>query len=31
MSNYDTLNGFSGPLARAIEFIWREAELLDHK
>lgn len=31
MSNHDTLNGFSGPLARAIEFIWREAELLDHK
>ena len=31
MSNHDTLNGFSGPLAQAIEFIWREAELLDHK
>lgn len=30
MSN-DTLNGFSGPLAKAIEFIWREAELLDRK
>lgn len=30
MSN-DTLNGFSGPLAQAIEFIWREAELLDRK
>lgn len=30
MSN-DTLNGFSGPLAKAIEFVWREAELLDRK
>lgn len=30
MSN-DTLNGFSGPLAQAIEFVWREAELLDRK
>ncbi|MDT4816395.1 Ring hydroxylating beta subunit [compost metagenome] len=31
MSTLDTLNGFSGPLAQAIEFIWREAELLDRK
>lgn len=30
MSN-DTLNGFSGPLAKAIEFVWREAQLLDRK
>ncbi|MNZ46236.1 3-phenylpropionate dioxygenase subunit beta [compost metagenome] len=31
MSTLDTLNGLSGPLAQAIEFIWREAELLDRK
>ncbi|MNH29870.1 Ring hydroxylating beta subunit [compost metagenome] len=27
MSNHD-MHGFTGPLAQAIEFIWREAELL---
>ncbi|NVZ92080.1 hypothetical protein HX813_28005 [Pseudomonas yamanorum] len=27
----NTLTGFTAPLAQAIEFIWREAELLDHK
>jgi 3-phenylpropionate/cinnamic acid dioxygenase small subunit len=27
----NALNGFTAPLAQAIEFIWREAELLDHK
>lgn len=27
----NTLTGLTAPLAQAIEFIWREAELLDHK
>ncbi len=27
----NTLTGFTAPLAQAIEFIWREAQLLDHK
>ena len=31
MSNQDNLSGLSAPLAQAIEFIWREAELLDSK
>lgn len=31
MTNQDNLNGLSAPLAQAIEFIWREAELLDRK
>lgn len=27
----NNLNALTGPLAQAIEFIWREATLLDHK
>jgi len=31
MMNTDSLQGFSEPMARAIAFIWKEAELLDKK
>ncbi|MGH8436426.1 MAG: aromatic-ring-hydroxylating dioxygenase subunit beta [Pseudomonas sp.] len=31
MTNSENLSGLSAPLAQAIEFIWREAELLDRK
>jgi 3-phenylpropionate/cinnamic acid dioxygenase small subunit len=31
MTTNDSLQGFSEPLAKAIAFIWREAELLDRK
>ncbi len=31
MNNTDSLQGFSEPLAKAIAFIWQEAELLDRK
>ncbi|HEY4075005.1 MAG TPA: aromatic-ring-hydroxylating dioxygenase subunit beta [Herbaspirillum sp.] len=31
MNNPHSLQGFSEPLAKAIAFIWREAELLDKK
>jgi len=31
MNNTDSLQGFSEPLAKAIAFIWKEAELLDQK
>lgn len=30
-NNTDTVDGFPAPLARAISFIWQEAELLDRK
>ncbi|MFC5699043.1 aromatic-ring-hydroxylating dioxygenase subunit beta [Pseudomonas sp. GCM10022186] len=31
MTDHENLCGLAAPLARAIEFIWREAELLDRK
>ncbi len=31
MNNTDNLQGLSAPLAQAITFIWKEAELLDRK
>ncbi|MFL9926888.1 aromatic-ring-hydroxylating dioxygenase subunit beta [Herbaspirillum lusitanum] len=31
MTNNDSLQGFSEPLAKAIAFIWKEAEILDKK
>ena len=31
MNNTDNLQGFSEPIAKAITFIWQEAELLDKK
>ena len=31
MTHNDTLQGFSEPMAKAISFIWKEAELLDRK
>lgn len=31
MNNIDSLQGFSTPMAKAIAFIWQEAELLDRK
>ena len=31
MNQHDTLQGISAPMARAIAFIWKEAELLDKK
>ncbi len=31
MNQHDTLQGIPAPMARAIAFIWKEAELLDKK
>ncbi len=31
MINTDSLQGFSEPMARAIAFVWQEAEILDKK